>query len=172
MTDRLQAARDEFRLSQIICWFDQGSMLARDEVERTMRRFADEVMPKVDRCGRARDAAHPRGRGRRAETLERTSKTSEFLKAAGTAAARPLKAGAHMIMNPVETAKGVGAGASRFLDRAKMGTEYIRRGGERPEQERGGEGRGGQQARRQRHHRRLRLGGARRTSRPTGEPER
>jgi hypothetical protein len=26
---------------------DQGSMLARDEVERTMRRFADQVMPKL-----------------------------------------------------------------------------------------------------------------------------
>jgi len=47
VVDRLQAARDEFGLSQIICWFDQGSMLARDEVERTMRRFADQVMPKL-----------------------------------------------------------------------------------------------------------------------------
>jgi len=45
--DRLQAARDEFGLSQIIGWFDQGSMLPRDEVERTMRRFADQVMPKL-----------------------------------------------------------------------------------------------------------------------------
>ena len=44
---RLQAARDEFGLSQIICWFDQGSMLPRAEVERAMRRFADEVMPKL-----------------------------------------------------------------------------------------------------------------------------
>ena len=48
VVDRLQAARDEFGLSQIICWFDQGSMLPRAEVERTMRRFADEVMPKLD----------------------------------------------------------------------------------------------------------------------------
>ena len=45
--DRLQAARDEFGLSQIICWFDQGSMLPRHEVERTMREFADQVMPKL-----------------------------------------------------------------------------------------------------------------------------
>jgi alkanesulfonate monooxygenase SsuD/methylene tetrahydromethanopterin reductase-like flavin-dependent oxidoreductase (luciferase family) len=45
--DRLQAARDDFGLSQIICWFDQGSMLPRDEVERTMRRFVDQVMPKL-----------------------------------------------------------------------------------------------------------------------------
>jgi alkanesulfonate monooxygenase SsuD/methylene tetrahydromethanopterin reductase-like flavin-dependent oxidoreductase (luciferase family) len=47
VVDRLQAARDEFGLSQIICWFDQGSRLPRDEVERTMRRFADHVMPKL-----------------------------------------------------------------------------------------------------------------------------
>ena len=47
VVDRLQAARDEFDLSQIICWFDQGSKLPRAEVERAMWRFADEVMPKL-----------------------------------------------------------------------------------------------------------------------------
>ena len=47
VVDRVQAARDDFGLSQIICWFDQGNMLARAEVERTMRRFAEQVMPKV-----------------------------------------------------------------------------------------------------------------------------
>jgi alkanesulfonate monooxygenase SsuD/methylene tetrahydromethanopterin reductase-like flavin-dependent oxidoreductase (luciferase family) len=47
VVDRLQAARDEFDLSQIICWFDQGAMLPRDEVERAMRRYAEEVMPKL-----------------------------------------------------------------------------------------------------------------------------
>ncbi|HTY76774.1 MAG TPA: LLM class flavin-dependent oxidoreductase [Candidatus Bathyarchaeia archaeon] len=47
VVDRLQAAREEFGLSQIICWFDQGSMLPRAEVERTMRRFVDHVMPKL-----------------------------------------------------------------------------------------------------------------------------
>ena len=47
VVDRLQAARDEFELSQIICWFDQGAMLPRDEVERAMRRYAEEVMPKL-----------------------------------------------------------------------------------------------------------------------------
>jgi alkanesulfonate monooxygenase SsuD/methylene tetrahydromethanopterin reductase-like flavin-dependent oxidoreductase (luciferase family) len=45
--DRLQAARDDFGLSQIICWFDQGNVLPRAEVERTMRRFAEQVMPKL-----------------------------------------------------------------------------------------------------------------------------
>jgi alkanesulfonate monooxygenase SsuD/methylene tetrahydromethanopterin reductase-like flavin-dependent oxidoreductase (luciferase family) len=47
VVDKLQAARDEFGLSQIICWFDQGARLPRDEVERAMRRFAEEVMPKL-----------------------------------------------------------------------------------------------------------------------------
>jgi hypothetical protein len=47
VVDRLQAARDEFGLSQIICWFDQGSMLPRPEVERVMQRFIDEVAPKL-----------------------------------------------------------------------------------------------------------------------------
>jgi alkanesulfonate monooxygenase SsuD/methylene tetrahydromethanopterin reductase-like flavin-dependent oxidoreductase (luciferase family) len=47
VVDRLQAARDDFGLSQIICWFDQGNMLPRKEVERTMRTFAEKVMPKL-----------------------------------------------------------------------------------------------------------------------------
>jgi alkanesulfonate monooxygenase SsuD/methylene tetrahydromethanopterin reductase-like flavin-dependent oxidoreductase (luciferase family) len=47
VVDRLQAAVEEFGLSQVICWFDQGSMLPRAEVERTMRRFAEQVMPKL-----------------------------------------------------------------------------------------------------------------------------
>jgi alkanesulfonate monooxygenase SsuD/methylene tetrahydromethanopterin reductase-like flavin-dependent oxidoreductase (luciferase family) len=47
VVDRLQAARDEFGLAQIIAWFDQGGMLPRAEVERAMRRFAAEVMPKL-----------------------------------------------------------------------------------------------------------------------------
>jgi alkanesulfonate monooxygenase SsuD/methylene tetrahydromethanopterin reductase-like flavin-dependent oxidoreductase (luciferase family) len=47
VVDRLQAVRDEFQLSQIICWFDQGAMLPRADVERAMRRFTDEVMPKL-----------------------------------------------------------------------------------------------------------------------------
>ena len=47
LVDRLQAARDEFGLSQIIGWFDQGCRLPRLETERAMRRFAEEVMPKL-----------------------------------------------------------------------------------------------------------------------------
>jgi hypothetical protein len=47
VVDRLQAARDEFGLSQIIGWFDQGAMLPGGEAELAMRRFAEHVMPKV-----------------------------------------------------------------------------------------------------------------------------
>jgi alkanesulfonate monooxygenase SsuD/methylene tetrahydromethanopterin reductase-like flavin-dependent oxidoreductase (luciferase family) len=47
VVDRLQAARDEFGLSQIIGWFDQGAMLPREEAELAMRRFAEDVMPKL-----------------------------------------------------------------------------------------------------------------------------
>jgi hypothetical protein len=31
----------------VICWFDQGSMLPRAEVRATMRRFVEQVMPKL-----------------------------------------------------------------------------------------------------------------------------
>ena len=47
VVERLQAVREEFGLSEIIGWFDQGAMLPRDEVERSMRRFAEQVMPKL-----------------------------------------------------------------------------------------------------------------------------
>ena len=47
VVDRLQRAKEEFGLSQIIGWFDQGAMLPRAEVERAMRTFAEQVMPKL-----------------------------------------------------------------------------------------------------------------------------
>jgi len=47
VVDRLQAVIEEFSLSQVICWFDQGSMLPRADVEVTMRRFVEQVMPKL-----------------------------------------------------------------------------------------------------------------------------
>lgn len=67
------------------------------------------------------------------DALENTSKTNEFVKAAGTAAARPIKAGAHMIMNPKETAQGIGTGVSRFYDRAKMGWQHVTEGASAPD---------------------------------------
>jgi hypothetical protein len=38
---------EELSLAQVICWFRQGSTLPRDEVERAMRRFAEEIMPRL-----------------------------------------------------------------------------------------------------------------------------
>ena len=46
VVDRLQAARDEFGLSQIICWFDQGAAAA-GRGRAHDARFAERVMPKL-----------------------------------------------------------------------------------------------------------------------------
>ncbi|HSC70197.1 MAG TPA: hypothetical protein VLH58_02520 [Candidatus Methylomirabilis sp.] len=59
------------------------------------------------------------------EQLEATSKTGTFLKAAGSAAARPVQSASNIIMSPVETAKGIPGGVSRFYDRLKMGGQHI-----------------------------------------------
>jgi hypothetical protein len=57
--------------------------------------------------------------------LDKTSKTEEFLKAAGSAAARPVKAAANMVMNPVDTVKGAPAAVGRFFDRVELGAKRI-----------------------------------------------
>jgi hypothetical protein len=59
------------------------------------------------------------------DELEKTSKTGEFVKAAGNAAARPVKAAANMVMNPVETVKGAPAAIGRFFDRVELGAKHI-----------------------------------------------
>jgi hypothetical protein len=57
------------------------------------------------------------------DQLEKTSKTEEFLRATGSAAARPVKAAANMVMNPVDTVKGAPAAVGRFFDRVELGTK-------------------------------------------------
>jgi hypothetical protein len=57
--------------------------------------------------------------------LEKTSKTGEFVKAAGSAAARPVTAAANMVMNPVETVKGAPAAVGRFFDRVQLGAKHV-----------------------------------------------
>lgn len=57
--------------------------------------------------------------------LERTGKTEEFLKAAGGAAAKPVRATAHMLANPVETVEGVPSAVGRFFDRVQLGGQRI-----------------------------------------------
>ena len=56
------------------------------------------------------------------DQLEKTSKTEEFLRATGSAAARPVKAAANMVMNPVDTVKWRPAAVGRFFDRVELGT--------------------------------------------------
>ena len=57
--------------------------------------------------------------------LEKTSKTEEFLKAAGNATARPVTSAANMVMNPVDTIKGTPAAVGRFFDRVELGAKRI-----------------------------------------------
>jgi len=59
------------------------------------------------------------------DQLEHTSKTKEFLTAAGRAAARPVAAAANMVTHPVDTVKGAPAAVGRFFDRVELGAEHI-----------------------------------------------
>src|SRR5262247_1573355 len=59
------------------------------------------------------------------DQLEKTSKTEEFLRAAGSAVARPVKAAANMVTNPVETVKGAPAAVGRFFDRVQLGAKSV-----------------------------------------------
>jgi hypothetical protein len=57
--------------------------------------------------------------------LNETSKTGEFAKAAGRAAARPVVATWNMITNPVDTITGMPAGVGRFFERVKLGGQAV-----------------------------------------------
>lgn len=59
------------------------------------------------------------------EELERTSKTAEFLKAAGRAAAKPVRATVNLVTRPAETVEGVPAAVGRFFDRVQLGGQRI-----------------------------------------------
>ena len=71
--------------------------------------------------------------------LSNTTKTGEFLKAAGNATAKPVKAAANMIMNPVETAKGMPSAVGRFFDRVELGAKKIGESGQGPPPKEGAE---------------------------------
>jgi hypothetical protein len=57
--------------------------------------------------------------------LGKASKTEAFTKALAEAAKRPVKAAAQMVQHPVETAKGIPSGLSRFFDRVGSGSERL-----------------------------------------------
>lgn len=71
--------------------------------------------------------------------LSNTSKSGAFLKAAGQATAKPVKAAANMIMNPVETAKGMPSAVGRFFDRVELGAKKIGESGQGPPPKEGAE---------------------------------
>ena len=64
------------------------------------------------------------------DQLEKTSKTEEFMKAAGGAVARPVKSAANMVTHPVETVTGLPAAAGRFFDRMAVGAKSISKAGD------------------------------------------
>ena len=43
--ERIKWLRDEFHLSELICWFNPGGLIPHDTVLASMQRFATEVMP-------------------------------------------------------------------------------------------------------------------------------
>jgi hypothetical protein len=75
--------------------------------------------------------------------IEPMSKSEEFLKAAGNAVARPVESAANMLLNPIETVKGVSGGVARFFGRVELGAQMIAGAadGARAEQRPAGRGR-------------------------------
>lgn len=71
--------------------------------------------------------------------LSNTSKTGEFLKATGRAAAKPVKAAANMIVHPVDTVKGMPSAVGRFFDRVELGGKKIAEAGQGPPPKEGAE---------------------------------
>ena len=59
------------------------------------------------------------------EQLSKMSNTTEFVKAAGRAAVRPVEATFNMVTHPVDTITGMPAGLDRLFDRVKLGGESI-----------------------------------------------
>ena len=43
--DKLNQFQEMYRPNEFMCWFNTGGMLPHEEVERSMRLFADKVMP-------------------------------------------------------------------------------------------------------------------------------
>lgn len=59
------------------------------------------------------------------DQLASMSKSEEFLKAAGNAAARPVKAVVDIASSPVETAKAMPAAMGRFFERMELGAKSV-----------------------------------------------
>lgn len=59
------------------------------------------------------------------DELDQQSKTAIFAKAAAHAAARPVLAAGHMVLNPVDTVAGLPSGVGRLFDRASLGAKKL-----------------------------------------------
>jgi len=68
------------------------------------------------------------------EELQDTSKTKVFAESVATNAARPVMAAGQMIMNPVDTIKGLPGGVSRFFGRVGLGAQKIAQAATEPEE--------------------------------------
>ena len=49
--ERLEGFKELYNPQEIMCWFNIGGMLSNEEVERSMRLFAEEVIPHFNRGG-------------------------------------------------------------------------------------------------------------------------
>jgi hypothetical protein len=79
--------------------------------------------------------------------LQQTSKAKVFARSVATNAVRPVTAAGQMILNPVETVKGLPGGVSRFFGRVGHGAQKIKQAATEPAEASAGE-KAGQVARR------------------------
>jgi hypothetical protein len=71
--------------------------------------------------------------------LTKTSKTKVFAQSVATNAVRPVQAAGQMVMNPVETVKGLPSGVGRFFGRVGLGAKKLKEAATEPEEASAGE---------------------------------
>jgi len=73
------------------------------------------------------------------QELTKTSKTKVFAQSLATNAARPVAAAGEMVMNPVETVKGLPSGVGRFFGRVGLAGQRLKEAATEPEEASAGE---------------------------------
>jgi len=73
------------------------------------------------------------------QELTKTSKTKVFAQSLATNAARPIAAAGQMVMNPVETVKGLPSGVGRFFGRVGLAGQRLKEAATEPEEASAGE---------------------------------
>ena len=66
------------------------------------------------------------------EELTKTSKTKVFAQSLATNAARPITAAGQMVMNPIDTVKGLPSGVGRFFSRVGLGAQKLKEAASEP----------------------------------------